>query len=145
MSVEKFFTWKRGANFKIAKYFNSSEFECPCSCEDQRIHIELPYRLDRVREGLGSALRITSGYRCAGYQAKLKAQGYETAVGVSQHELGKAADIQPVKSINLGFPSGMTKLKELCEEQFKATGQGRSFFHVDLRDDKERRWNYSTR
>lgn len=59
--------------------------------------------------------------------------GFETSAGVSQHELGNAADITSMSFKRLG---------EMLPEEFNAIGTGRTFYHVDTRDDKERRWSY---
>ncbi len=90
-----------------------------------------------MREALRKPLAITSGYRCHAYQQELKARGYETAVGVSQHELGRAADLVCPDLTG----EELARTARACG--FKAVGTGRKFIHVDLRADKERAWNYS--
>lgn len=78
---------------------------------------------------------VNSGYRCKKKQQQLREQGYETAVGVSQHELGNAADLAC-------SPMGMINLKAAANLEFSALGEAKTFIHVDTRKDKMRRWTY---
>ena len=142
---ETFYIVKKYRNLPLGKYFNSSEFSCPCSsCLETKINAHLVEKLNAVREAFGFPIRITSGYRCPDYQEGLKARGYETAVGVSQHELGNAVDLQPAANAS-GVSIGMENLRKILENYFAAIGEGRTFFHVDMRDDKTRRWSYNKR
>lgn len=133
--------WKKGESKPLSKHFNSAEFSCHCthpSCQTQIIDEDLLAKLDAVRDELGEPVVITSGHRCDAYQADLRAQGYETAKGISQHELGKAADVH-------ADPAHMPQLIELTRKHFKARGIAHTFVHVDLRCDKEREWFYYKR
>jgi uncharacterized protein YcbK (DUF882 family) len=132
----EYYYWPKGEKFQLGQHFSTLEFQCHCahtSCTRQRASIELIKKLDRVRETLGAPVKINSGYRCAAKQADLKAQGYETAKGISQHELGNAADVAA---------DSMHELLSLCNGEFKAVGAARSFVHVDTRADKVRHWSY---
>ncbi len=123
---------------KLSEHFNVSEFVCKCdSCDEILVDQRLVDLLERVREHIGAALVVTSGYRCANYQAELKLRGYETAIGPSEHEFGRAADI---------MSEGKTgaQLAEAAEKAgFEAIGIGSVFIHVDLRTGKRRRWTYA--
>lgn len=121
----------------LSKYFKKDEFKCPCgSCKDFEIDLELLEKLDKMRELVGGPLKVTSGYRCAAYQEQLRLRGYETAAGVSQHELGRAADV--TNGVTPGY-----ELEALARQAgFRAVGVGKLFVHLDLRDDKDRRWTY---
>jgi uncharacterized protein YcbK (DUF882 family) len=134
--------YKKKEGRKLSDHFISDEWDCPCDkCVFTLIDLTLVERLEQVRALLSAPIRINSGYRCASYQAELKARGYETAVGTSQHELGKAADIMADGS---DVPGGT--LETLSRQAgFKAVGVGHNWCHVDLRDDKERRWEYVKR
>ncbi len=69
----------------VAKNFRRSEFACPC-CDQAIIKPDLPVALQEHRDLLGSAVAITSGFRC---------QKKNTAVGGksnSCHMYGYAAD-----------------------------------------------------
>lgn len=128
-------TWKKGEKQKLGKFFSTVEFSCQCNkttCVEQMISQELIDRLDKVREELGSPLTITSGYRCEEHQADLR-KNIKGAAKTSQHTEGKAADVRA---------ADMDKLLTLLEKHFKAIGIAKNFYHVDLRDDKIRRWNY---
>jgi uncharacterized protein YcbK (DUF882 family) len=130
-------TFKKDERKKLSRSFNSGEFECRCAkdCGEQSISKELIDKLQLVRDELGIPLVVTSAFRCAEHQERLRGSGIKTAVGRSTHEDGIAADIT--------VPVGkMPKLLAILEKHFKAIGIARNFYHVDLRDDKERRWKY---
>jgi zinc D-Ala-D-Ala carboxypeptidase len=131
-----FYTWSKGTDEPISSHFRSSEFECDCSyaCGEQRVAKLLIDKLERIREHIGQPLIITSGYRCSRHQAELRSLGFQTAKTTSQHELGKAADVRCAH---------LTTLYPLCEKEFKAIGMAKTFLHLDLRDDKVRRWTYA--
>lgn len=126
-------SWKKGQYKKLSKYFSTKEFE---NKTDKVFYIEplLLERLDKVREDFGGPLVVTSGYRSPEHNAKIG--GSKS----SQHCLGKAADIRPKHFTK----ENLDKLYLICEKYFKAVGDGRhrGFIHVDIRDDKIRRWTY---
>lgn len=131
-----FFTWKKGTNTLLGRYFSSSEFECKCSspeCVDQKISKLLIEKLDAVREALKEPITITSGFRCKSHQESLRQQGYQTSQGLSQHELGAAADIQS---------RNMIELKAQAGRHFLSIGIALTFLHVDIRN-RKREWFYS--
>lgn len=132
--------WRKGEVKKVSEHFSTKEFSCPCrleSCRLQKISVELLLKLEVVRQQVGRALQITSGFRCKGYQRELQKRGYKTAKK-SQHLQGNAADFtcRNFEGINKEV------LTDLLAEQFKAIGMGNTFCHVDLRNDKVRRWFY---
>jgi uncharacterized protein YcbK (DUF882 family) len=127
-------TWKKGDNVQLTPHFTTEEFECPCGhCDRQEVSEQLISKLESLRELIDAPIKIMSGFRCGFYQDQLRQRGYETAKGISQHQLGRAADITSKK---------LTELFSLAPQFFKAIGKGRTFIHVDLRSDKERRWGY---
>ena len=157
---EVYFTWPKGTVVQISEFFTSNEFDCHCEfkeCREQKISLELIRRLDWLRRACNSPLRVHSGYRCAAYQQKIRddasAQAKENeerkkhglpplpitltvvATTKSTHELGHAAD---VSASNLKT----NELLNLAASKFKSIGIALNFLHLDLRDDKERRWNY---
>jgi uncharacterized protein YcbK (DUF882 family) len=122
----------------LSSNFASQEFNCPCSeCKITLVDEELVAKLQKMHDDIGSKLKITSGYRCASHQKHLTMLGYETAKGVSQHQLGKAADVT----------NGVTPGGELegyaRDAGFKAVGVAQLWIHVDTRDDMDRRWFYT--
>lgn len=130
------YLWNKTFDLKLSPHFTSSEFACHCKhaeCREQKIAVDLIEKLEQVRVEFGAPIFITSGYRCGLHQADLRKQGYETAAGISTHEQGRAADIRARQ---------LTPLYPITEKYFKAVGQARTFLHVDLRDDKTRRWTY---
>lgn len=128
--------WKRGELVLLSPHFDSSEFTCHCNkCVQQMIDPLLIHNLENMRAAVG-AIQVTSGYRCQAYQAALRADGHETATGVSQHELGRAADIRPYR---LGI---MKEFEEVAARHFKAIGVAETWLHVDLRPGF-RRWKYT--
>jgi uncharacterized protein YcbK (DUF882 family) len=81
-------------------------------------------------------MRITSGFRCSEHQQAIRNSGVSTVVAKkSTHEKGDAADISVSSLTSLN-------LLPIAEKQFKSIGIANNFIHVDLRDDKIRRWKY---
>lgn len=134
-----YFYWdKADEPESLSPSFSTREFACHCSntsCVSQRVAKELVVKLQAVRDQTGQPITVTSGYRCHEHQLELSCQGAETATGISQHELGNAADVQP--------PNLYIHLYQL----FNALGKASSFTHVDLRsphsDGTKRLWSYS--
>ena len=77
------------------KYFKMEEFECRC-CGNVRftenIEALVENVLDPAREKLGMAIAVNSGFRCPKHNAAVG------GVPQSQHVVGEAADISPLKS-----------------------------------------------
>lgn len=132
--------YARSSEHLIGKYFKCREFDCPCVyCDTTLIHEDLVKGLDKMREMLSRPIYITSGYRCDRYQHNLRVRGYETARGISTHQLGYAADI------STGEDTGLY-LEEIARKcGFRAVGVGPKWVHVDTRSDKDRAWSYQTR
>jgi uncharacterized protein YcbK (DUF882 family) len=134
-----YYSWKKDGSFILPSgYFQSHEFTCHClhpECVDQKISAHLVDLLNAVRKTLGSPIQITSGYRCHQHQLDLASKGFETAKGISQHELGNASDI-------VGDNMHSLSIIILSLNYFKAIGFSKRFIHIDLRSDKERRWYY---
>lgn len=111
-------------------HFKQSEFKCRhCGSLGNGMSKSLLLRLEALRAKLGSkAVTITSGYRCAAYNAQL-----EGAAIHSQHMYNTAADIQ-VSGVS---PSSVARAAETI---FGDGGVGRysSFTHVDVRGYKAR-------
>lgn len=134
--ITDFYTWPTHFKDSITPHFGTYEFHSnDPACKTQRIRGELLERLERVRTAIGATIMVRSGFRTAEDQERLKRLGYETSKGISQHELGAAADI---------CADDMETLLRECEKEFMAIGVAKSFIHVDLRDDKIRRWDYGS-
>lgn len=130
--------YRKNEDAPLSSHFKSSEFDCRCpQCTTTQVDSDLVGLLEKVRERAGP-LKITSGYRCQHHQDELRAAGYETAAGISQHSLGRAADIAGSNTEYSG-----AQLEQFARAAgFQAVGVGRSWVHVDLRSDRERRWTY---
>ena len=136
-----YYTWKKGENIPLSKFFSSKEFTCHCNfpdCVSQRISKQLITRLDVIRLEVKQPLIITSAYRCHKQQDLLRASGVNTIVAqVSQHELGNAVDIVPKDQKEV-----KGKFLDICAKYFESIGLSDKFLHLDLRSGKIRRWNY---
>lgn len=134
-------TYSKESNERISDHFRIGEFVCPCTnCKETKIDSDLVDKLEALRKKIGKPLKINSGYRCENYQNELRLRGYETAVGVSQHTEGRAADVMSEDSRLSG-----TSLEALARSVgFTSIGVGHSWIHCDLRAGY-RRWEYSKR
>jgi uncharacterized protein YcbK (DUF882 family) len=127
-----YITWKKGEVFKLSPNFSSTELECKGSSpgEDMVISAELIARLQKVREEYKAPITITSGYRSLKHNKAIGGHPNST------HCLGHAVDITA---------ADLDKLYAICEKYFKSIGDARHnrrFIHLDIRDDKLRRWLY---
>jgi uncharacterized protein YcbK (DUF882 family) len=131
--------WAKGENYQLNKFFNTKDFSCQCKntdCIDQKLDKDLLAKLTDLRVLINEPITITSGFRCKKHQAEVEKSGVSTVVAkFSQHELGKAVDLKPTR-----MP--IKDLVSLAEKTFKAIGIASTWIHVDLRDEKERRWYY---
>lgn len=131
----EYYKWNKGQSRHLGYNFTSLEFDCQCRNDDcviQTISKKLIDKLDAVRNETRHPLFITSGYRCAKHQqALMNAPGIET-VSNSTHCLGHAADIK----------TSADNADVVIQKHFKAIGRAKRFWHLDLRDDRERRWSY---
>lgn len=129
-------TFQKGDDQFVARSFRAREFDCPCSeCKETLIDALLLSRLQVLRDRLGSSIQIHSGYRCSGHQAALAASGYPTVSGLSQHELGRAADL------SCGGKSGDELNLAARMAGFSCVGVAATWIHVDIREG-ERSWKY---
>ena len=94
------------------KWFKEKEFACRCCGElpplaRANVRALVSEVLDPVREKLGKAIVVNSGYRCPRHNAAVG------GVRNSQHLRGEAADIVPVKSEEIRVKSELERLKEI--------------------------------
>lgn len=134
-----YYIWTKGDIEWINNWFKTKEFQCQCKndeCREQKIAVELIRRLTDIREYTKSPMRINSGFRCTKHQEEIRNSGTSTVVAKrSTHESGDAADIS-VSSLTTAA------LIPIAEKHFKSIGTATNFIHVDLRDDRVRRWKY---
>jgi uncharacterized protein YcbK (DUF882 family) len=134
-----FYIWTKGERATLGHmgFFDTHEFDCRCTysdCAEQRVSSKLINRLENVRIEHRGPVVVTNGFRCHKHQADLTNNPNVETVQNSQHLLGNAADITSNRVRELG---------QLLPRYFHAIGTGLHGFHVDTRDDKERRWTYS--
>ena len=53
----------------LSKNFTRKDFKCPCGCTRQMVDSELVEKLQAIRDKLGKAIKVTSGYRCITHNA----------------------------------------------------------------------------
>lgn len=125
--------WKR-----ISTYFKRSEFSCKCNCGFDTVDGELVFVLNDMREHLGFPVVIESGNRC--HQYNINVGGAKR----SSHLAGKAADVRPLASSET-FQEDLDKIHTFLLDTYPNTygiARGANFVHIDVRDDKPRRWEY---
>jgi hypothetical protein len=126
--------WSRWPNF------SESEFACKCGGCGGSIVMEPAFldRLQRVRDAVGFAMSVTSGYRCSAHPEERKKKG-----GPGAHHHGVAADIacdggRAFHLMRAGLAAGMTGFGFS-----QRLGRPR-FIHLDCRDRPPRPnvWSY---
>tara|TARA_R100001594_G_scaffold135519_1_gene177307 strand:+ start:1597 stop:1977 length:381 start_codon:yes stop_codon:yes gene_type:complete len=123
------------------RYFNRSEFNCPCGslgCTGDKMSKEFLELLDEARDIANIPFRITSGLRCEEYNQDLIKRGYK-ASKTSSHLKGVAADISCKNSSDR-----WTIINSLLLAGFSRMGISDTFIHVDLDTEKQHDviWTY---
>ena len=123
---------------KLSKNFSLSEFDCndgSTTPDEVIVNLRLlAEQLQILRDFIGKAITINSGYRSPSYNKKIG------GVLKSKHVLGQAADIR-VEGISPREIHGI--ISELIKDgRMKEGGLGKysSFTHYDIRGTKAR-WN----
>lgn len=120
----------KGTAKELTKNFNSKEFDCKCKnadCKKTLIDLDGVNCLQKVRDTVGKAVKITSGFRCKSHN---KSVG---GVASSLHLKGSAFDV--------ACPSGVTLncFAFICEQAgFKGVLRydGQNFVHCDMRSER---------
>lgn len=120
-------TFKPGDKTPITKNFKRYEFQCPCGCTYQQVDELLVQKLEIIRTGYNTPLKITSGYRCMKHNADV---GGGKA---SKHLYGIAADVKdPTGKLN------PVQLAIMASGLFGGVGVywygSTAFIHVDVRN-----------
>ena len=102
-------------------HFTEDEMACPC-CGQMIIDPEFLFRLEALRRILNIPLLVTSGYRCAEYNIKIK--GHPRSL----HMKGIAVDIA-IKDVKQG--ERLKKAAFICK--FNAIGIYSKHIHLDMR------------
>lgn len=123
---------------KLSKNFSLSEFDCndgSTTPDEVVVNLRLlAEQLQILRDFIGKAITINSGYRSPSYNKKIR------GVLKSKHVLGQAADIR-VEGVSPREIHGI--ISELIKDgRMKEGGLGKysSFTHYDIRGTKAR-WN----
>lgn len=118
----------------LSSNFSRSEFACKCGCGASDVSADLVTKLQRLRSMIREPIIITSGVRCASYNAKVGGKPD------SAHLTGEAADIACTDSRK------RWRMKRLLYgwSLFSRIGNGDSFLHVDVSKTlpAEVEWNY---
>lgn len=114
------------------RYFDISEFNCPCCGTNYMDHDYLE-RLDDARHISGVAFIVNSGYRCLKHNIKVKGSS------TSSHPLGLASDI---KCVNDAVRSRM--IEAFHKVGITRIGVRKDFLHndYDLTKNQHRIWVY---
>lgn len=118
------YSLKKDGEKKLSENFKVKEFKCKDGSDTVKIDTNLVEVLQELRNKLGKAITITSGYRTEEYNKKV---GGATN---SYHKKGQAADIY-MKAVS---PLEIAKAAE--EINVKGIGQYNGFTHVDTRTNK---------
>lgn len=124
---------------KMSKYFTYScdpMLACPC-CGDKGMNMAFLDKMDEIRKEYGP-IRISSGYRCAQYNAKLSSTGF-----CGPHTTGRAVDVpvygeDAIRLIRIALNKGMTGVG------VKQKGpHNKRFIHLDDLSNGIRPWIWS--
>jgi uncharacterized protein YcbK (DUF882 family) len=123
--------YQKGDRTKLSANFMAKEFDCKCSnCSETLIDLDHVEKLQQLREGLNSPIRITSAYRCESHNRNVGGSKN------SRHKAGDATDIQ----VDGMDPS---EVQDACEH-FDGLGRYDTFTHIDSRGYKAR-WDNRTK
>lgn len=125
---------------QLTKNFHRKEFDCKdgtkVPIEFKNNLIRLAVNLQKLRDDLGSALVISSGYRTIKYNKRV---GGAT---LSQHLTASASDLSQNKETPLELYKRIEKLIKQGKMHNGGLGLYNTFVHYDIRQ-KPARWNNS--
>lgn len=110
------------------KYFTREEFQCRCGCGGNEIQDSFIDKMDELRDRVGFALAVNSGYRCPEHNKNVSSTGL-----TGPHTTGRASDLKvnrkrAYKLMAEASVMGFTGIG------FKQHG-GSRFIHLDDLDD----------
>lgn len=108
----------------LLKNFSVEELMCPC-CKKANFDPKLLELLQSLRDKVGFALTINSGYRCEKHNKEIGGSPH------SQHLLGKAVDLS-IKNLNGEQKHAL--LNAAFAQGFTGVGIYSNFLHFDVRD-----------
>jgi uncharacterized protein YcbK (DUF882 family) len=118
-----------------SKYFDAREFSCPCCGVTPRMNTRLLVCLDVIRDRIGEALLVNSGYRCEKHNDEVG------GVKGSAHTMALAADIRSANH----SPEEIYKIALALFPHLKGFGLYNTFVHVDAMGNKLRQWDRRSR
>ncbi len=109
------------------KNFRVNEFACKCGCGENKISQKVIDMVQKIRDRLGTPIRINSGYRCLKHNAAVG------GVKNSKHALGLAADLSCKEGAFLLFAliADMKVRGVLPELDYAILYTQKNFVHVD--------------
>ena len=107
----------------LSENFSESEFKCSCGCDKVIVSPMLVEFLQRLRDRVGVAISITSGYRCEEHNRNVGGKPN------SAHRDGVAVDIYCK-----GSGHRYLLLKNAYSVGFERVGVGSTFLHLDVSD-----------
>jgi uncharacterized protein YcbK (DUF882 family) len=107
------------------RHFTRDEFTCRCGCGTNLIDDKLVDALDSLREQVGFAMPVTSGYRCPAHNQKVSSTGPN-----GPHTTGLAADIGVSRDKAVALLAVALKM-HFTGVGLNQKGEGR-FVHLDL-------------
>lgn len=113
----------------LSKHFKRREFACSCGCGFDSIDSATLGILEAVRGAFDAPVIVTSGARCAEYNARIG------GVSNSQHVYARAADIQVKGATPESVHSWIAQ-----HYPDASLGLYRTFVHVDTRTGGPARW-----
>ena len=123
---------------RLTKNWSSGEFSCTCRCgtgEMDPYHID---RLQQLREGIGVALKVTSGIRCEKHNKSID-RAASRSWHVPRNGICYASDITFAHGSRNN--ARVLRLYTLADQlHFKGLGLYRGRIHVDSRPGKRARW-----
>lgn len=130
-------TYKKSAAKRLSGNFQLSEFKCKGKncCSSTLLDERLVELLQKLREKLGTAVNVNSGYRCRRHNAAVG------GTAASNHVKGKAADII-VPGVE---PAEVAKAAESVGFKGIILYTKKKFVHVAVRDTKSFRKNTGAR
>lgn len=121
---------EHGPQFSLGEHFRLIEMACRSGEDLVLVHPALIVLLNQVRRRFDAPVTITSGYRTASHNARLR-----NAVKNSKHLLGMAADIVVRGVSHQRVQSYVDALG------IGGVGFGKTFTHIDVVGEA-RRWTY---
>lgn len=119
---------------KDTKNFRVSEFACKCGCGKDDIDQRVMDMAQVIRDELGVPVKVNSGCRCPGHNAKV------SGVKGSKHTKGLAADL----SCSLGSAKMFEAVKKLhAEGKLPALDyciKYKTFIHIDCGGKRKSLW-----